>query len=434
MRSYWKKIICKKKIKMKVNDIKYNQFSNFTELINTCLEKDCFGSDTFLISPNGILIAITEKNVCSKKTVVSINGRIYQMFQLNLNICLSLILERSPLLTLLFSGVICVRDDLDICRKIYLAIKPIEEIYGKLSTENLDFLWDKMLSNVENKDELSIRFDSIGNDIKTYHQIILPILSLMSQYLKNNQGIVQFYKHNYNCYAVYTLYINKQTQYEKLLEKVQLYLYEHSPELYLQSIQIPYVRVKNHLEILDSDLYQKVVEIVAGIQEYILTLCNSEKDNSNLVITEVIYAYIFMAKICYKDISLFYQDNIKLYRKYTHICISDNMRYIVNNNVNVIVKQKLHIEIETMCRKNYGMIYSNYFETLKKWQNLDEHLRHFELEQTLTGANFLTAIRGNKQRLLIFQEVTNMLFHTFLIDSYYQTYITYVPQFLRNGI
>lgn len=110
------------------------------------------------------------------------------------------------------------------------------------------------------------------------------------------------------------------------------------------------------------------------------------------------------------------------------------MRYIVNNNVNVIVKQKLHIEIETMCRKNYGMIYSNYFETLKKWQNLDEHLRHFELEQTLTGANFLTAIRGNKQRLLIFQEVTNMLFHTFLIDSYYQTYITYVPQFLRNGI
>lgn len=205
MRSYWKKIICKKKIKMKVNDIKYNQFSNFTELITTCLEKDCFGSDTFLISPNGILIAITEKNVCSKKTVVSINGRIYQMFQLNLNICLSLILERSPLLTLLFSEVICVRDDLDICRKIYLAIKPIEEIYGKLSTENLDFLWDKMLSNVENKDELSIRFDSIGNDIKTYHQIILPILSLMSQYLKNNQGIVQFYKHNYNCYAVYTL-------------------------------------------------------------------------------------------------------------------------------------------------------------------------------------------------------------------------------------
>ena len=236
---------------MKVNDIKYNQFSNFTELITTCLEKDCFGSDTFLISPNGILIAITEKNICSKKTVVSINGRIYQMFQLNLNICLSLILERSPLLTLLFSGVICVRDDLDICRKIYLAIKPIEEIYGKLSTENLDFLWDKMLSNVENKDELSIRFDSIGNDIKTYHQIILPILSLMSQYLKNNQGIVQFYKHNYNCYAVYTLYIKKQTQYEKLLEKVQLYLYEHSPELYLQSIQIPYVRVKNHLEILD---------------------------------------------------------------------------------------------------------------------------------------------------------------------------------------
>lgn len=120
---------------------------------------------------------------------------------------------------------------------------------------------------------------------------------------------------------------------------MQLYLYEHSPELYLQSIQIPYVRVKNHLEILDSDLYQKVVEIVAGIQEYILTLCNSEKDNSNLVITEVIYAYIFMAKICYEDISLFYQDNIKLYRKYTHICISDNMRYIVNNNVNVIVKQ-----------------------------------------------------------------------------------------------
>lgn len=207
---------------MKVNDIKYNQFSNFTELINTCLEKDCFGSDTFLISPNGILIAITEKNVCSKKTVVSINGRIYQMFQLNLNICLSLILERSPLLTLLFSGVICVRDDLDICRKIYLAIKPIEEIYGKLSTENLDFLWDKVLSNVENKDELSIRFDSIGNDIKTYHQIILPILSLMSQYLKNNQGIVQFYKHNYNCYAVYTLYIKKQTQYEKLLEKVRV--------------------------------------------------------------------------------------------------------------------------------------------------------------------------------------------------------------------
>ena len=38
----------------------------------------------------------------------------------------------------------------------------------------------------------------------------------MSQYLKNNQGIVQFYKHNCNCYAVYTLYINKQTQYEKL--------------------------------------------------------------------------------------------------------------------------------------------------------------------------------------------------------------------------
>ena len=419
---------------MKVNDIKNNQLSGFAKLIDKCLEKDCFGSDTFLITPKGVLVAITEKNLCSKRTSIRINGCNYQMFLLNVNICMSLLLERSPLLILLFSEAICVKDDLNICRKIYLSIKPIKEESGELPLENLDLLWDKTLPRIENRDELNIRFDGIGNDILAYHQVVLPILSLMNQHLKDNRGIVQFYKNSHNSFAVYTLCVKEQTQYEKLLGKVQEYLYEHSPELYLQAILIPYVRVKNRLDIMDSSLYQKIVKIVAGVQEYILTLCNLEEENSCLVITEMIYAYIFVAKICYEDISSFYQDNIKLYQKYTNACVSDNMRYIINNNINVVVKKKLHIEIEAMCRKNYGMMYSNYFESLKNWQKLEEHLGHFEIEQNLIDTNLLDVIRGNNQRFMIFQEAIKMLFHTFLIDGYYQAYIVYVPQFLRNGI
>ena len=203
----------------------------------------------------------------------------------------------------------------------------------------------------------------------------------------------------------------------------------------MNNIQIPYKRPFEEIEIGEPSTFTFLVSLISEIQNSILVSHEKSEISQNYVITELYYAYILLGKFFFESKEVFFKANMQIFSNFIKETSSDNFRYILNSEIKHKAMLKIKHEYYLLCISNYDSLYNNYHDSLTHWLKLEQQVKHFELEENtkeLLNIHILKLHDNDKVKL--FHKVTDMLFKTFDIPSFYKSYIPFSIEFLKHEI
>lgn len=405
--------------------------------INECVKNDYFHFPTLFLKESSkgtdiIFIGITSEDSQTKRTSQKNRDLSIEIYEISINYCMSLILSHDILLTSLFSKTVCLKDDLDICRKILLSLKPILIFNNLNHAPILPHIWDASIKEPKYPDdELSIRFYNISGDISLIFKVLLPIQGLIKDYAHKTTESLQFYNINERKDAILSIYFNDSEQRRHSLLQIQKMLYIQSTELNCQNIRIPYHKVASPLKVNCRESYFRILDLTIEFQNIVLS-GDDEKKCTESILTEMLYAYILNAKIFFPDYLSFKSFNDSVYKRYTNVVVSDTIKYLLSNNVVTYARNKTAREHYTLCMSNAQSLFTNYFDLLTAWKDFRSCKQ--EYYYYIKQLNYIKEMTCEAQRNEIISEIVDQLFHSFDIPSYYHSYIPFTVNFVKNEI
>lgn len=135
---------------------------------------------------------------------------------------MSLILSHDILLNSLFSTTVCLKDDLDISRKILQSLKPILLYNNMEKAPAISQIWDVAVSEPASPDdELAMRFYDISDDISFIFNVFIPIQNMVRSCVDTHTPFLQFYNINGRKDAVYSTRFDNGKESRKALLSTQ---------------------------------------------------------------------------------------------------------------------------------------------------------------------------------------------------------------------
>lgn len=411
---------------------------NLERAIAECKRNEYFHFPTLFLkqSPEATsitFIGISHEVFRAKKECFENGGITIETYGISLDYCMSLILSHDILLNSLFSKTVCLKDDLDISRKILQSLKP-NLLYNNMEkSPAISQIWDVAVSEPASPDdELAMRFYNISDDISFVFNIFIPIQNLVRNCADTHTPFLQFYNINGRKDAVCSTRFNNGKQRRQALLSIQKMLYLQSSEFNCRNIRIPYHYIPCKVEVKCRQLYDELLSLTFEFQAIILS-GGKERMNVEAIMTEMLYAYTLIAKVFYPDYSSFKLFNDMTYKQYTWTTISDTIKYLLSHNMMVQAENKIAREHKALCMANAQSLFNNYSDIIQEWNDYDncKNEYHSYIKQ-------LKCIREMKNEYLskedVVSEIIEQLFHSFDIASYYHSYIPYCINFIKNEI
>lgn len=417
--------------------------SNLSKIIKDCHYKNYFDADSLFLKKtkqNGVvtIIAIDKSIKNSNYEDIKLAETRCTLYRMNNNVCLSLILNKDLLISSLFSETVCLKDDLKIARSILLAINPIINTTNNIDVKSIDpkKIWDysRFISPLDiYPNELSVNFHGIDCDVKFFKNTLIPLLSSLNEVTANFSSLVQFYNSEDRINASYTIFLESPERKNKLLLNMQKYFYLNSLELNMEYIDIPAVRTHSIFD-RHMQLFYYVADIVTEFQSIIISSYNKKDISINLIVTELTYLYIEIAKRLYDNKKDFLKSNIIIRNIFINRYISDNIKFLLSNNIITKYRNKIDRQQQKLCMLNISQIYDNYCNTLNDWEN--KGIEKIEYTKILNKIDLVKSYLIEKDELgnlhVFFVEITKKIFSSFNIVPYYKSYIPYTIIFLKN--
>lgn len=411
---------------------------NLERAIAECRRNDFFHFPTlFLKQPpeatSITLIGISYEVFRAKKECFESGGITIETYEISLDYCMSLILSHDILLNSLFSTTVCLKDDLDISRKILQSLKPILLYNNMEKAPAISQIWDVAVSEPASPDdELAMRFYDISDDISFIFNVFIPIQNMVRSCVDTHTPFLQFYNINGRKDAVYSTRFDNGKESRKALLSTQKMLYLQSSEFNCRNIRIPYHHMPCVVEVKCKPLYDELLSLTFEFQSIILS-GGKEGMNVDAIMTEMLYAYTLIAKVFYSDYSSFKSFNDMTYKRYTWTTVSDTIKYLLSHNMMVQAENKIAREHKALCMANAQSLFTNYADMIQEWKDYDNCKKeyHSYLKQ-------LKRIKKMKDKYVskedVVSEIIEQLFHSFDIASYYHSYIPYCINFIKNEI
>lgn len=406
--------------------------------IDECVRNEYFHFPTLFLKQSSeatriTFIGVSHKIFRAKRKSLKSGNITIEIYGISQDYCMSLILSHDILLNSLFSTTLCLKDDLDISRNILQSLKPILFYNNIEIAPSISHVWDIAVSeSAMSDDELSMRFYDISDDISFIFNMFIPIQSMIRGCVDTHATLLQFYNINGRKDVVYSIHFDDRKQSRQALLSIQKMLYLRSSEFNCRNIRIPYHLKLCAVKSKCRQLYDEILNLTSDFQSIIL----SNKENKidvDTIITEMLYAYILIAKVFYPDYSVFKSFNDMIYRRYTWITVSDTIKYLLSHNVIVQTENKIASEHKALCIKNAQSLFFNFADIIHEWNNFDncKEEYHFYLKQLKS----IKRMRNDNLSLedVVF-EIIEQLFHSFDIADYYHSYIPYCINFVKNEI
>ncbi|GEM_PF-5275261 len=386
---------------------------------------------------NGHIELISIQNTGNGKRSLreyKINDRHYIVYSLDLTFCLYLLLKKDAIYAAIFTKTICIVDKLGMARELLLGVEVMDKpIYGLENNLSLNQI-EKAMSSIfqkERENEFCVRFCNVSDTKSFYSNIFYPLANEIKDTLSNCNLLFQYDTDGRQKNINVSFFFIKEQNIGKLVEKLQMFLYNHSPEYQLQSIHIPYVREHNSIEHFGKEIWEITTSALSTIQYPAISETNIEKDEIESLITHLIVIYILTAKFFYQDIDAFYKVNNQLYEHLLHEHASDVCSYALNVLQWHAIIGKIEREHNNLSKQNMKSLYSNYTEMLKAW-DMKEQIG-FDLYQEklfLLCKKIKEQGIGIKNKDSIFISYTELLLNSYDIPAYYKAYIIYTIKFM----
>lgn len=379
------------------------------------------------------LIGISHEVFRAKKEYFESGGITIETYEISLDYCMSLILSHDILLNSLFSTTVCLKDDLDISRKILQSLKPILLYNNMEKAPAISQIWDVAVSEPASPDdELAMRFYDISDDISFIFNVFIPIQNMVRSCVDTHTPFLQFYNINGRKDAVYSTRFDNGKESRKALLSTQKMLYLQSSEFNCRNIRIPYHSIPCTIKSKCRLLYDEILNLTSDFQSIILS--NGEnKIDADTIITEMLYAYTLIAKVFYPDYSIFKSFNDMIYKRYTWITVSDTIKYLLSHNMIVQTENKIAREHKALCVANAQSLFTNYADIIQEWKDYDNCKEEYHLYlKQLKSIKRMKHENVSKEDVV--SEIIEQLFHSFDIVGYYHSYIPYCINFVKNEI
>ena len=379
------------------------------------------------------LIGISHEVFRAKKEYFESGGITIEKYEISLDYCMSLILSHDILLNSLFSTTVCLKDDLDISRKILQSLKPILLYNNMEKAPAISQIWDVAVSEPASPDdELAMRFYDISDDISFIFNVFIPIQNMVRSCVDTHTPFLQFYNINGRKDAVYSTRFDNGKESRKALLSTQKMLYLQSSEFNCRNIRIPYHPIPCTIKSKCRLLYDEILNLTSDFQSIILS--NGEnKIDADTIITEMLYAYTLIAKVFYPDYSIFKSFNDMIYKRYTWITVSDTIKYLLSHNMIVQTENKIAREHKALCVANAQSLFTNYADIIQEWKDYDNCKEEYHLYlKQLKSIKRMKHENVSKEDVV--SEIIEQLFHSFDIVGYYHSYIPYCINFVKNEI
>lgn len=360
-------------------------------------------------------------------------GVTLEIYGISLDYCMSLILSHDILLNSLFSTTVCLKDDLDISRIVLQSLKPILLYNNMRKIPAISQAWDVTTSMpMTPDDKLAMRFYNISDDISFIFHVFIPIQGLVRSCGGTNTPFLQFYNINGRKDAVYAMRFDNGEQSGQALLSIQKMLYLQSSEFNCRNIRIPYQHIPCMVEVKCRQLYDELLDLTFEFQGIILS-GGEERMNVETIMTEMLYAYILIAKVFYPDYSSFKAFNDKIYKRYTWTTMSDTIKYLLSNNIKVRAENKIAREHKALCIANAQSLFTNYADLIQEWKSYDNCKAEYHLY--LRRLEYIMEMKvEDVSEEDVVSEIVEQLFHAFDIASYYHSFIPYCINFIKNEI
>lgn len=411
---------------------------NLDRAIAECIKNDFFHFPTLFLKQSSETTSITfigiSHEIFRKKKERRKSGNItIEVYGISFDYCMSLILSHDILLNSLFSTTVCLKDDLDISRNILQSLKPILLYNNMERAPAISRIWDVAVSELAiPDDELVMRFDNISNDISFIFNVFIPIQNLIRNCTDTHTPSLQFYNINGRKDVVYSMHFNNRKQSRQALLSIQKMLYLQSSEFNCRNIRIPFHHIPCTVKVKGRKIYDELLNLTFDFQSIILS-GGEEGMNIENIMTEMLYAYILIAKVFYSDYSSFKSFNDMVYKRYTWNTVSDTIKYLLNHNMIVQTENKIAREHKALCMANAQTLFTNYSDIIQEWNDYDNCKQEYH-----SYLNQLKCIKGMKNNDVskeeVLSEIIAQLFHSFDIDSYYHSYIPYCVNFIKNEV
>lgn len=411
---------------------------NLDRAITECIRNEYFHFPTLFLKQSPEAASITFIGIshgiyrARKKSRKSEEATI-EIYEISLDYCMSLILSHDILLNSLFSTTVCLKDDLDISRNILQSLKPVLLYNNMEKAPAISHVWDAATSEPATPDnELAMRFYNISDGISFIFNVFIPIQNLIRGCADTHSSSLQFYSIDGRKDAVYSTYFDNGKQSRQALLSIQKMLYLQSSEFNCRNIRIPFHHIPCALKAKHSQLHDELLNLTSDFQVIILS-GGKERMNIESIMTEMLYAYILIAKVFYSDYSSFKSFNDMIYKRYTWITVSDTIKYLLSHNMIVQFENKIAREHKAMCMANAQSLFTNYADMILEWKDYDsckqEYHSYIKLLETIKGM-----INEDVSKEEVVSEIIEQLFHSFDIVSYFHSYIPYCINFIKNEI
>lgn len=404
--------------------------------IEECKKNNYFNCQTVFLKKNinntlGTCIGINNTNKQMRKKLIDCKDIAFELYELNIGYCMSLILSHDLLLNSLFSKTICLKDNLDISRNILTSLKAITMYNGDIETPSIAHLW-KTRNYPLNK-KLTVLFYDITGDTSFFFKIFMPIQNTLNENSLPNVPSLQFHSNNKRIDAIYTLVFENSIFCKQALSIIQNKLYNNASELNCRNIKIPYQEVPCDIYNKNEYIYIEIVRLIFDFQCIVLSI-GENNIIEEAIVTEIIYAYILVAKIFYKNFADFTIMNNRIYKIYAQATASDTIRYLLNYNFINDLEVKISKEHNTLCLSNSQSLFTNYEKMISNWQIIDDCKIEYQsfIIQLQQIKSLIENESVNKEDVIL--EIFKHLFHSFNISSYYYSYIPYCIKFIHNEI
>lgn len=405
--------------------------------IQICIANNYFNLPSLFLSlrnKRGIinLIGISRDERGRTCKHIYISGIEIDLYIINCSQCEALILSNDILLPSLFHKSTCLKDELDISRRILQNITPSLKYHSLDEPPVLKTTWEESQPEILCSDkELSITFEDITNDSTFLSKIWIPLQQVIQRNAPSAINSLQFYDNGCRKYACCEVYF--KTRKTKALTEFRIHelLYLQATEANCQRLAFntPFGKPKLYVE--QNAIYKEIASLVTDFQNIILAQYqnNIEKDT---VITELIYVYLLSARILFDNLATFKPINQIVYDRYVYKTASDTVRYLISHRVITSLEQKISKENLKICINNALSLYENYALLMSDWKN--DSLVKEEYSQFESQLKRIKNLSDNRLNNHIFFEITNQLFHSFDISKFYRSYIPYSIKFLGNEI
>lgn len=412
--------------------------SSFRKVIEECTKEKFFRMPTLFTKQTcdgdiATLIGVTEKDIQNKKIRFRSNGITINLYIISLHKCMSLIMSKDLLLYSLFSACICLKDDLNVSRMIFQSIKPILLFNHTNQAPNLEYSWSELNNLMDNTKELIIRFNDISCDTAFISNVFIPLVSYMNSFSKEHITSLLFNLHNNFKEAYCSFLFPSIRKRNDALLNIQKFLYLRMAEVNCQNIEIPCNYPSHYIKVIDPDVFYNIANVTTEFQTIVFAKGIKDLESSS-IITEIIYAYVLIAKQFFGSLRHFITFNDEIYKTLLMDSASDTLKYIVHHCSLTKLETKIGAEHRALCLKNAVGLFSNYYDLLSDWESFDCCQSEFcSFVSKLQNLRELTITRQNDMENTV-RQLIYQLFHSFELSKYYQSYIPSCIKFISDEI